>query len=272
MPGRDALRTLPAVLLAALLAAPMLHGQQGPFRDHELRSPRQSAPTRVRVLQPDNAVGPLRALYVLPVEAGAGERWGDGLEHIRQLDLHNRFKLLCVAPEFAELPWYADHPERADLAQESYLLEDVLPLVEQAYPVEPGAAGRLLLGFSKSGWGAWSLLLRRPDLFSRAAAWDAPLAKEAPDQFGMGPIFGTQQNFERYSILTLLAKRRAELAGPPRLILTGYGSFREHHERVRAVMEGLGVRWVYRDGPQRVHHWESGWVEEAVALLAEPGG
>lgn len=258
-----------AILVA--LGTSVLLAQSSAPRVYEIRSPRQSAPTRIRVLTPDKADGPLRVLYALPVEAGPGERWGDGLEHIRGLDLHNRFGLLCVAPEFAELPWYADHPERADLAQEKYFLEDVLPLIEKEYAVQPGREGRLLLGFSKSGWGAWSLLLRRPDLFSRAAAWDAPLAKEAPDQFGMGPIFGTQQNFERYEILRLLPARRAELAGEPRLILTGYGSFREHHETIRLLTEKLGVPMVYRDGPKREHHWESGWVEEAVTLLVGPG-
>jgi len=256
-------------IVIALALAPAFPAQSGDFLVHEIESTRQSAPTRVRVLRPD-AEGPYRVLYVLPVEAGKGERWGDGLEHIRQLDLHNRFQLLCVAPEFSELPWYADHPERADLAQERYFLEDVLPLIEAAYPVEPVAQSRLLLGFSKSGWGAWSLLLRHPDLFAAAAAWDAPLDQRAPDRFGMGPIFGTQANFEKYSIRRLLQGRRILLQDQPRLILTGYGSFREQHEATRALLESLGIAHVYRDGPQREHHWESGWVEEAVTLLAAP--
>ena len=71
------------------------------------------------------------------------------------------------------------------LHQEKYLLEDVLPLVEGSYPVETGPDGRLLVGFSKSGWGAWSLLLRHPGVFGKAAAWDAPLMQDAPDRFGM---------------------------------------------------------------------------------------
>ena len=259
-----------SLLLFLIFLAPGARAEPSSIVVHELHSPRQSGPTKVRVLAPDHADGPYRVLYVLPVEAGRGERWGDGLEHVRQLDLHNRFNLLCVAPEFSELPWFADHPERADLAQERYFLDDVLPLIESSYSVEPGREGRLLLGFSKSGWGAWSLLLRHPALFDKAAAWDAPLDQRKPDRFGMGPIFGTQANFEKYSIRRLLRGRRSELQGKPRLILTGYGSFREHHKAARLLLDSLHIPHVYRDGPQRAHHWEGGWVEEAVTLLAAP--
>lgn len=239
------------------------------FLIDSIDSAHQSAPTRVRVLKPD-APGPYQVLYVLPVEEGEGTHWGDGLEHIRQLDLHNRFHLLCVAPEFAELPWYADHPREPKLAQERYFLQDVLPLIEAQYPVEAGAQSRLLLGFSKSGWGAWSLLLRHPDLFARAAAWDAPLDQRAPDNYGMDAIFETPENFEKYSIRRLLRGRRILLQDQPRLILTGYGNFRAHHLATRELLQSLGVAHVWRDGPEREHHWESGWVEEAVSLLVAP--
>jgi len=215
-------------------------------------------------------------LYVLPVEAGDGTYWGDPLAEIKSHNLHNRFGLICVYPTFSQLPWYADHPEKAEIRQESYLLRVVLPAVEDRYPVLPGPKGRLLVGFSKSGWGALSLLLRYPDVFGRAAAWDAPLAVDRPVHFGMGEIFGTQQNFEEYRILGLLGQR-AEVLGrtegslrPPRLVLLGYGNFRRDHQIAHNLMETLKIPHVYRDGPYRKHHWQSGWLPEAVQCLVPP--
>ncbi|MCA9269370.1 MAG: hypothetical protein KDA41_12905, partial [Planctomycetales bacterium] len=131
--------------------------------------------------------------------------------------------------------------------------------------------GRLLVGFSKSGWGAWSLLLRHPDTFQAAAAWDAPLMQSDTRQFGMGPIFGDEENFAAYEISRLLPERRAELASETRLALTGYGNFRAHHEKTHALLTRLEIAHHYRDGPQRRHHWESGWLPEAVALLLSMG-
>src|SRR5262249_30765195 len=137
-------------------------------------------------------------IYVLPVEAKNESRFGNGLLEVKKQDLHNKLKAIFVAPTFSHLPWYADHPTDASIRQESYFLKVVIPFVDKTYPTIAEARGRLLLGFSKSGWGAWSLLLRNPEMFGKAAAWDAPLMMEKPNNFGMGEIFGTQENFENY--------------------------------------------------------------------------
>lgn len=242
---------------------------------HTVRSPYQAGVTRIRVLLPDRVEKGRRlaALYVLPVEAGDGRQYGDGLEEVRKLGLHNKHRLVCVAPTFSHLPWYADHPSDPQIRQEGYLLRVVVPLVERTYPVRAEPVGRLLLGFSKSGWGAYSLLLRHPDLFGRAAAWDAPLVEDRPAKYGMGPIFGTQESFDKYRIASLLAQRAADLRGKPaRLILTGYSNFRDQHQAAHRLMTDLGIPHVYRDGPQRKHDWHSGWVDEAVGLLAKGAG
>ena len=167
------------------------------------------------------------------------------------------------------MPWYADHPTDATIRQESYLLHVVVPFVARTYPTRTDGAGRLLLGFSKSGWGAWSLLLRHPDTFGRAAAWDAPLAKARPDQFGMPEIFATQPNFQQYEITRLLRDRPTPPQQKPRLMLLGYANFRPHHETIHALLTELQIPHEYRDGPQRQHRWDSGWLNEEVELLVQ---
>lgn len=257
---------LPA-LLCALLPIAAVAGE----RTHRIQSDLQSGETLVRTVTPSEVDGkrPLQTLYVLPVEAGVESRWGDAWAEVRDLDLANRHGLVVVLPTFSALPWYADHPTNPKLRQEKYFVEVVVPLVERNYPVVRDPEGRLLVGFSKSGWGAWSLLLRHLDLFGRAAAWDAPLMQPTPDRFGMGPIFGSIDNFERYRISRLLRKHASELRDSKRLVLTGYaGSFRDHHIKTHALLEELGIPHVYRDGPKRDHRWGSGWLDEAVALLA----
>ena len=87
----------------------------------------------------------------------------------------------------------------------------------------------------------------------------------------MGPIFGNQANFNGY-LVSDLVKRRAELLRVrKRLVLTGYfESFRPHHVAMHELLNELGVPHAYRDGPKRDHHWESGWLAEAVGLLLSP--
>jgi S-formylglutathione hydrolase FrmB len=239
------------------------------FLIHEVRSPFQARKTEIRVLLPDKLEKGKRypVIYVLPVEAGRGNHYGDGLLEVKRLDLHNKFQAIFVAPTFSQLPWYADHPTKADIRQETYFLQVVVPFIDKTYPVQAGAGGRLLLGFSKSGWGAFSLLLRHPEVFGKAAAWDAPLMMDRPGRYGSGDIFGTPENFEKYQITRLLKERAGTFPKEMRVILLGYGNFRDQHHKAHALMTALKIAHEYRDGPARKHDWHSGWVFEALGLL-----
>lgn len=238
-----------------------------------------AGPNEVEVLLPDKMEAGKQhpVLYILPVNPGTRGPWGSGILEARRQDVHNKHGLVCVAPAFDSWPWYADHPTDPKIRQESYLLKVVLPLVEERHPVLKEPRGRLLVGFSKSGWGAFSLLLRNPDVFGRAAAWDAPLMEQAPKKYEMGGVFATQENFERYKITALLEQKAALLkAGPPRLALLGYGNFREQTEQAHARMLALGIPHVYENAAKRKHDWHSGWFADAVRLLMQdepgPGG
>lgn len=247
------------------------------FLVHEIRSEYQADATKIRVLLPDSLDADrfYPVLYVLPVEAGEESRYGDGLLECQRCDIANKYQWICVAPTFSALPWYADHPTDPELRQESYFLETVIPAIEATYPTQNAREGRFLVGFSKSGWGAFSLILRHPDLFARAAAWDAPLMMERPDRYGMGPIFGTQDNFEMYCISSLFSTRATDASEefsrePARLIHLASDNFLEHHMQAHALMKDVGLVDQYRDGPRGVHDWHSGWLAESVDVLAAP--
>ncbi len=249
-------------------SAPAQIDERG-IRVHEIGPTDESESTQIRVLLPadfdEHKCYPV--IYVLPVEQGTESRYGDGLLEVQKHQLQDKYNCIFVAPTFSQLPWYADHPDDEQIRQESDFLKTVIPFVEKNYPVSRKSGGRLLLGFSKSGWGAWSLLLRHPDLFGRAVAWDAPLMMNKVGKYGNGPIFGTQGNFEAYRIDNLLRANSKSLQNQPRLILTGIGNFSEHHEQAHQLLEELKIPHNYRDMPKRSHDWHSGWVSEAVELL-----
>lgn len=239
-----------------------------------IESEYQPGRQRIVVLLPDqfevpgeNTEEKIRMLYVLPVEAGSLSKWGDPVKETIKADLHNRHQVICVFPEFGQLPWYADHPTEKSVRQESYLLKSVIPFIEEELSLPESRVERYLVGFSKSGWGAFSLLLRHPNTFKKAAAWDAPLMMERSGLYGSGPIFGTTENFRKYEIAGLLRVRARDLQSSPRLISMGYDNFRGHLLQFHKLATELKVPHVHRDGPQRKHHWESGWLSEAAELL-----
>lgn len=263
--------TEPTVPEAGKVAGPFVLRQ----RIYVISSHRQAHDLPVRVLLPEklDEVKSPGVLYVLPVQPEIQFMFGDGLTMVEHLDLHNKFGLIVVAPSFSDWPWYADHPTNPKIQQESYFLQDVVPLIDRFYP--KASKKRLLVGFSKSGNGAYQLLLRHPELFTAASIWDAPIMYDSPQRFEMPRIYGDQKTFDQYCIPQLLRKQANLLSGnPPRLALFGYSlfggphpTFGPHIERAHALMESLSIPHIYDDSSPREHRWDSGWLEPAVTAL-----
>ncbi|HRZ46335.1 MAG TPA: alpha/beta hydrolase-fold protein [Candidatus Paceibacterota bacterium] len=260
--------TLPAV--AARVDEPVVDAS-GMVR-YAIRSPYQQGQTTVRFLAPPEGASGAehRFLFVLPVEPGAANRYGDGLLEVLQHRLHIRHHLVVVAPSFSDWPWYADHPTNALIRQETYLLKTILPLADRLYPTPHPR--RLLLGFSKSGWGAMTLILRHPDLFDAACVWDAPLMMDQPGRYNSGPIFHTQENFDRYRVSRLLRENAGAFRAVQRIGLMGCCNFGDHMRQTHDLLDRLGIPHVYIDRTRKTHAWDSGWVEDAVDQLVAMAG
>jgi S-formylglutathione hydrolase FrmB len=242
------------------------------FVRYTVSSPYEKATTIIRVLLPKtySAATTYKVIYVLPVEAGLGTFYGDGLATVKSANLQNSTNTIFVEPTFSDIPWYVNNPKNMQIWQETYFCSVVVPIIEQQYSVVAGPDGRLLLGFSKSGYGAFLLLLRHPDMFGRAFAWDSPLAMTNPATGpGMSPVVGTTQNFQaNYQVSTLLRKDAALLkTQPARLFMSGYTYFQSNLQSTDKLMTSLGIPHSYAPGTFRNHVWQSGWLAGGVKML-----
>lgn len=244
------------------------------FLSYTVSSNYQRSQNTIRVLLPGDydASQEYPVVYVLPVEPGAARQFGDGLTTVRSLGLQNSKDAIFVAPTFTNMPWYADNVNDSSIWQETYFRTVVVPFVESQYSVVPGPDGRLLLGFSKSGYGTVSMLLRFPETFGRAVAWDSPIGMTDPSTgYGFLDILGSRTNFSNnYQISSLLVNRGSALLNQPaRIFLLGYSydfTFQDHR-KIDALMTQLGIPHFYDPGVYRAHHWNSGWVGDAVNRL-----
>ncbi len=251
------------------------------IQSFELSSEYLKAPVRVEVVLPGNYVESERhaVVYVLAAEPGAvGNR---GLAEIRRLGLATRHGVICVGVNFDTMPWYGDHATDPGIRHESHLLRCVIPEVDRRYATRADRDGRWLLGFSKSGWGAFVLLLRNPGTFGFAASWDAPLLFTAHD-FGVyqtAPHFGTVENFTGYLPSGLACRPAPELLDRPRFVLAGSDLFggepdgrfaaTPHLETMHRIFEGAAVPHRYVPGLDFPHRWDSGWLEPVFRHLLE---
>jgi hypothetical protein len=228
----------------------------------------------IRVLEPTHpAPGiPRRILFVLPVDTGvdnARSTWGDGLEELRLLDVQNRFNMTLIAPSFTYEPWYGDNVSDPRFRMESFIIDDLVPFGDTF--VQGRVPQRCLIGFSKSGYGALSLILRHPDIFSGAAVWDAPAQLSDINAIGLstpGALqmnFGTQSNFSRYNIPFLISTRAEPFRHQNRLWISGDGpAWTDDMRKLNHELTEAGISHTWTQGRWRTHSWTSGWLNGAV--------
>lgn len=239
---------------------------------YTVTSPYQRKANAVEVLLPDDVREGKRypVLYILPVNDGIDGPWGSGIQEAKRHNIHNQYNVLCVSPEYDYTPWFGDHPTDLTLRQESYLLDVVIPIIEQRFPVLKGKDGRLLFGFSKSGFGAITIFLRHLDAIGKAAAWDAPLTMKniLPTQEEMKVVFVSQENFKPYCIPSLVAKHAATLKdGPPRLVLVSNASADDSVTALHHLLDEYEIPHHYELDQKRKHDWRTGWFPVAARLL-----
>ena len=135
-------------------------------------------------------------LIVLPVEAGLGNSFGDGLGTLQSLNAENKYNLTIVEPTFANNSWYANNPNDPRLQYETFMTQELVPWIKQNLATT-GNEQTWLIGFSKSGLGAQDLILKHPDLFTLAATWDFPADMATYDALGSDAAanYGTDANY-----------------------------------------------------------------------------
>ena len=227
----------------------------------------------VRVLEPTNPVSgrPRRFLYVLPVEAGLtnlNSTFSDGLEELRLLDVQDRFNLTLIAPSFNYEPWYGDNVTDETFWMESFIIRELVPFGD-SFATDGQIPQRFVIGFSKSGNGALSIAARHPNVFSEAAAWDAPAQlSNCGYIFPNSVNFGTQANFALYNIPTLVATNNAPFTQINRLWISGDQSlWTADMVQLNSQMNAALMLHTWVAGGSRQDTWGSGWLDGAVTSL-----
>lgn len=273
------LRDFFIIVFICLLNIFFLYGQKShKINSHHIFSPFQKDSTNIRVLLPDHfSINKnYQVLYVLPVREQDNKKSGDPLMEIIKDDLHNEHNLICVFPGYTHQPWYADHSVDKTKQDESHLLKTVLLFIDDNYPTIREKEGRLLMGFSKSGWGALTLLLRNPETFNKAAGWDIGIRIDtnvsADSAFvkAVKSRFGDLKNFEKYRVSTLLKKNKGKMGITPRIFYYNTGGNRAKGGAIiHKLMVELEIPHLYIFEAKRKHRWDSGWIPEALNFLVE---
>ena len=228
-------------------------------------------PFAVRVLAPDHPSTDYEHnfLFALPVQAGlAQSTWGSGLDELQQLDVQNQYNATIIEPIFPIDPWYADSATDATINYETFMATFLPEWIDSTFATS-GTEDKLLIGFSKSGYGGLDILFQHPSVFDAVAAWDFPADMAAYTEYGASGNYGTDANFQNNYRLTdtFIDTWKAPFTTENRIWISGYDVFQTDVADFDALLTSDGVMHTLLTQTYDAHSWSGGWLPDAVAGL-----
>ncbi|HOF17893.1 MAG TPA: hypothetical protein PK082_03210 [Phycisphaerae bacterium] len=134
-----------------------------------------------------------------------------------------------------------------------------------------GLSSFALVGFSKSGLGAINLACELGRRVAATVVFDAPVARLKLPPWDTEPFYAGDEDWLADLPMANAATVRQTLPQSHRLILISGEGFHDEMEAFSRRLDELGLGHVFLPRPRMKHHWNSGWLAEAIAALrADP--
>lgn len=132
-----------------------------------------------------------------------------------------------------------------------------------------GNAPIILVGFSKSGLGAWQIARALPDRVAGTLIFDAPVARDQLPPWGTQPFYADDEAWQADLPLRQVQAFDAAVPKHHRLVLISGANFHEEMVSLSQALSDIGHQHVFVDHHDMKHHWNSGWIEEGLKRVLE---
>ena len=209
-------RLLTAVVLVFWIAI-AAHGRVETVR---LQSKLVNAPLPYNVILPADYDTARTTRYpVLYLLHGLTGHYSDWVARTNVADYASRYRMIVITPEGND-GWYTDSVAVTTDKYESYILQELLPDVQQRYRTIEARYGRAIAGLSMGGYGAIKFGLKSPQMFVFAGSMSGAVSvtrlteKETPDSWRDSlKLFGgvaseTRKNNDLFELIAKLPPAR----------------------------------------------------------------
>lgn len=145
-----------------------------------------TAPYNV-ILPTDYDASPTTRYPVLYLLHGLTGHYSDWASRSNVADYAKQYRLIVVTPEGND-GWYTNSATIATDKYESYILDELLPDVQQRYRTIEARYGRAIAGLSMGGYGAIKFGLKSPQTFAFAASMSGAFAIPRIAEKDLGPL------------------------------------------------------------------------------------
>lgn len=243
----------------------------------EIPSAAMNKTYKAAVLLPKTYAKSKAAYPVLYLLHGGGGRFSDWLRQTpdKQLlhKLADQYNIIIVTPEGERLGGYLDSPVQPDNKFETYITKEVTAKIDNTYRTIRDRKGRVIIGLSMGGHGAFYLATRNPNLYCAAGSMSGALdlnannwkitpefAKRIEPGFTriLGPLGATPDYYAANSVVNMVNKMKSNEV---KLIFDcGVDDFliepnRELHRRL--VYQKVPHDYTERPGGHTWDYWEN---------------
>jgi pimeloyl-ACP methyl ester carboxylesterase len=127
----------------------------------------------------------------------------------------------------------------------------------------------ILVGFSKSGLGAWHIARTMPDRVAATIIFDAPVARAELPPWGTKPFYADDEAWQADLPLRNVQAFDAAMPQTHRLVLISGANFHDEMASLSQALSAIGHQHVFLDRRDMKHHWNAGWIEEGLRKLKE---
>lgn len=160
------------------------------------------------VIRPDKykKLSSLPVVYLLHGWSGNYRGWiKDAPQLAKKAD---ELQLLIVCPDAGFNSWYFDSPVDSTVRYETFVINELVPYIDQHYKTIPDRAFRAIAGLSMGGHGAMYLSIRHKNLFANAGSMAGgvdirPFPKNWDLSKKLGDSATHPQNWEAYTVINV---------------------------------------------------------------------
>jgi len=210
-----------------------------------------------QILLPDQLSNktPVHVIYVLHGAGCDHTVWTTHTKIIAHAECKN---IALVFPEGGAYSWYLDSPIRKSWKTESWLMQELIPLVEALFPIGQCRDRRHMMGASMGGHGAMTLAEKYPDFFESVSSIFGilKLTLHRREESRVSQVLGDWEDFpERWKANCAWELAPSFLQNPIRILFdcgssdTETGAIecnREFHRRLKEL--GIAHDWIENPG------------------------
>ena len=134
-----------------------------------------------------------------------------------------------------------------------------------------GLSEIVLVGFSKSGLGAWHIARAMPERVAGTIIFDSPVVRYQLPPWGTEPFYANDAAWQQDLPLHTIAAFQAAMPPTHSLILISGESFHAEMHLFSQALCKTGLEHIFLPRAKIKHHWNTGWLEEGLAQIRKSG-